>query len=160
PANFEPFLPHGWTGVGLAISLFVWAFAGWEAITHLAGEFRRPRRTIPLAPAIAVVVVGAAYLALQFATVGGLGAGGDSGVVPLLDLVAVTHPGMGPALVSGIAVIVVVGVLNVYVPAFGNLAASLGRDGDLPRWFAAGAEPGAPPRRGLLLTGAVVTAYF
>ena len=24
----------------LAISLFVWAFAGWEAVTHIAGEFR------------------------------------------------------------------------------------------------------------------------
>ena len=72
-AHFTPFLPHGWAGVGLAISLFVWAFAGWEAVTHIAGEFRNPRRTIPLATAIAVAVVGIAYLALQFATVGVLG---------------------------------------------------------------------------------------
>lgn len=159
-ANFEPFLPNGWLGVGLAISLFVWAFAGWEAITHLAGEFRRPRRTIPLATAIAIVVVGGAYLALQFATVGVLGADGESGIVPLLDLVEVTLPGIGPALVSGIAVVVVIGVLNAYVPAFANLAASLGRDRHLPRWFAVGAEPGVPPRRGLLLTGALCTAYI
>jgi amino acid efflux transporter len=69
-AHFTPFLPHGWGGVGLAVSLFVWAFAGWEAVTHIAGEFRNPRRTIPLATAIAIAVVGLAYLALQFATVG------------------------------------------------------------------------------------------
>ena len=99
--NFTPFLPHGWAGVGIAISLFVWAFAGWEAITHIAGEFKNPRRTIPLATAIAVVVVGAAYLALQFATVAVLGAGGGSGVVPLIDLVAITMPGFGPAIVAG-----------------------------------------------------------
>jgi amino acid efflux transporter len=157
--NFTPFLPHGWVGVGVAISLFVWAFAGWEAITHWAGEFKNPRRTLPLATAIAVVVVGAAYLALQFATVAVLGASGGSGVVPLIDLVAITIPGFGPTIVAGIAVIVVIGVLNAYIPAFGNLAASLGRDGDLPRWFARGAESGAVPRRGLLLTAVLCIGY-
>ena len=66
PANLVPFAPHGWAGVGAAASLYVWAFAGWEAVTHLAGEFRDPRRTIPRATAIALVVVGVAYLALQY----------------------------------------------------------------------------------------------
>lgn len=158
-ANLEPFLPHGWAGVGLAVSLFVWAFAGWEAITHWASEFRNPRRTLPLATAIAVVVVGAAYLALQVATVLVSGARGGSSLVPLIDLVAVTLPGFGPAVVAGIAVIVVLGVLNVYVPAFGNLAASLGRDGDLPRWFARGVDGGEVPRRALLLTAVLSLSY-
>ena len=44
-----------------------------------------------------------------------------------------------------IAAIVVVGVLNAYLPAFANLGASLGRDGHLPRWFARGAEAGQVP---------------
>ncbi|MEO8528037.1 MAG: amino acid permease [Pseudolysinimonas sp.] len=158
-SNFEPFLPHGWSGVGLAISLFVWAFAGWEAITHWASEFKNPRRTLPLATAIAVVVVGAAYLSLQFATVAVLGTGRPSSIVPLLDLVAITLPGYGPLIVGVIAAVVVIGVLNAYMPALGNLAASLGRDGHLPRWFAKGAEAGAVPRRGLLLTAAVCLGY-
>src|SRR5690606_28641412 len=51
-ANFTPFLPHGWSGVALGISLFVWAFAGGEAITHIAHEFRNPRRTIVWATVI------------------------------------------------------------------------------------------------------------
>ncbi len=158
PANLEPFLPHGWAGVGIAVSLFIWAFSGWEAITHWAGEFRNPRRTIPLATAIAVVVVGAAYLALQVVTVL-VGAGGE-GVVPLYDLVARTIPGVGPAIVTAVAMIVVLGVLNVYVPAFANLIAALGRDGDLPRWFARGAAPGATPRRGLVLVAAQCFVYL
>jgi amino acid efflux transporter len=53
----------------------------------------------------------------------------------------------------------VLGVLNVYVPAFGNLAASLGRDGHLPRWFARGVEGGEVPRRGLLLTAILCLGY-
>ncbi|MEO8094945.1 MAG: amino acid permease [Pseudolysinimonas sp.] len=159
PARFEPFLPHGWTGVGVAVSLFVWAFAGWEAVTHIAAEFRNPRRIIPLATAIAVAVVGAAYLALQFATVGVLGATGGSSSVPLIDLVAITLPGFGPLIVGTIAAIVVIGVLNAYLPAFANLGASLGRDGHLPRWFARGAEAGAVPRRALGLFAVQMVIY-
>ncbi|MDO7880960.1 APC family permease [Salinibacterium soli] len=160
PANFEPFLPHGWVGVGIAISLFVWAFAGWEAVTHIAGEFRDPRRVIPLATGIAIVVVGLAYLALQIVTVGVLGSDNGFSQVPLIDLVAVTVPGIGPIVVAMIAAVVAVGVLNAYVPAFGNLAASLGRDGHLPRWFARGAEPGSVPRRALVLISAITLGYF
>ena len=160
PANFTPFLPNGWAGVGLAISLFVWAFAGWEAVTHIAGEFRNPRRTIPVATGIAIVVVGLAYLALQFVTVGVLGSGSPDSQVPLIDLVAVTVPGIGPVVVAVIAAVVAVGVLNAYIPAFGNLAASLGRDGHLPRWFAKGAESGSVPRRALVLVCAIELGYF
>ena len=158
--NFEPFLPHGWTGVATAVSLFVWAFAGWEAVTHIAGEFRNPRRTIPIATTVAVIVVGAAYLALQVVTVGVLGSSGASSVVPLIDLVAVSIPDVGPAVVAVIAAIVAIGVLNTYVPAFANLAASLGRDGHLPRWFAKGAAPGEVPRRALTLVAAIELTYF
>ncbi|CAN5318056.1 amino acid permease [soil metagenome] len=158
--NFTPFLPHGWPGVGIAISLFVWAFAGWEAVTHIAAEFRDPRRTIPVATAIAIVVVGAAYLVLQVATVGVLGSGAQHSFVPLIDLVAVTVPGAGPIIVAVIAAIVAIGVLNAYIPAFANLAASLGRDGHLPRFFAKGAEAGSVPRRALALWSVVALLYF
>lgn len=158
--NFQPFLPHGWSGVALAISLFVWAFAGWEAVTHIAGEFRSPRRTIPIATAVAIVVVGAAYLSLQVVTVGVSTTSTRGGRVPLIDLVSVTAPGVGPVVVAVIAAVVAVGVLNAYVPAFGKLAASLGRDGHLPRWFAKGAEPGRVPRRGLALVTVIELGYF
>ena len=160
PENFEPFLPHGWPGVGAAISLFVWAFAGWEAVTHIAGEFKNPRRTIPLATAIAIAAVGIAYLALQLITIAVLGSRAGDSPVPLLDLVATTAPGIGPAAVALIALVVAVGVLNTYFGAFAKLGASLGRDGDLPRWMAAGAESGGIARRSLVVVGGLVSVYF
>ncbi|KQY21391.1 amino acid permease-associated protein [Cellulomonas sp. Root485] len=156
PANLTPFA-HGWAGVGAAASLYVWAFAGWEAVTHLAGEFRDPRRTIPRATAIALVVVGIAYLALQYVTVTVLTASSD---VPLMDLVDVGLPDVGRVAVAVVAGIVTLGVLGTYVGAFAKLGASLGRDGDLPRWVARGAQPGGVPRRALLVVAALVTVYF
>ncbi|WP_353813791.1 APC family permease [Agromyces sp. SYSU T00266] len=159
-ANFTPFLPNGWGGVGVAISLFVWAFAGWEVGTHIAGEFRDPRRIIPIATGIAIALVGVGYLALQFVTVAVLGDRAGASQVPLLDLVETTAPGIGSVLVAIVAAIVTVGVLNAYLPAFGKLGAALGRDGDLPRFFAKGAEDGAVPRRALALTAALIVVYF
>jgi amino acid efflux transporter len=159
-ARFTPFLPHGWGGVGTAISLFVWAFAGWEVGTHVSGEFRRPRRVIPIATAVALVLTGAAYLLLQIATVGVLGADAGADVVPLLTLVSTLAPGAGPIAVGVVAAIVSLGVLNAYLAAFGKLGASLARNGDLPRWFAKGAEAGGVPRRALTLTIGVGLVYF
>ncbi len=95
PQHFTPFLPHGWAGVGTAISLFIWAFAGWEVGTHISGEFRDPRRVIPLATAIALVVTGACYLVLQVITVGALGDTAGDGQVPLLELARLRSPGVG-----------------------------------------------------------------
>lgn len=159
-ANLTPFMPHGWAGVGAAISLFVWAFAGWEAVTHIAAEFRNPRRTIPLATAIAIATVGIAYLALQWSTVAVLGSSGSGSSVPLLDLVATTLPGVGPWIIGAIAIIVSLGVLNAYLPAFANLGASLGRDGHLPRWIAKGSAAGDVPRRALAVAGLINLVYF
>lgn len=159
-ANFTPFAPHGLPGIALAISLFVWAFAGGEAITHIAHEFRNPRRTIVWATVIGLTIVGLAYLALQVVTVGVFGVAGAGSQAPLIDLVAVSWGGgVGPAVVGGIATIIALGVLNVYVPAFANLTASLGRDGHLPRWFAKGAEAGAVPRRAIGLVAVLMLGY-
>lgn len=160
PQNFQPFLPNGWAGVGTAISLFVWAFAGWEVGTHISGEFRDPRRAIPIGTAIALVVTGACYLVLQIVTVGALGTTAGDGAVPLLELARLGSPGLGAAAVGFIAAIVALGVMNAYLAAFAKLGASLASNGDLPRWFAAGAEAGGIPRRALALTGAVVAVYF
>lgn len=160
PENFEPFMPHGWAGVGLAISLFVWAVAGWEAVTHIAGEFKNPSRTIPLATAIAILTVGVAYLSLQFVTIGVLGPRAGLTDVPLLDIIAVTATEAGPVVVASLSAVTVIGVLNLYVGAFAKLAASLGRDGDLPKWFARGAEAGGVPRRALLAVAAIIAVYF
>ena len=160
PTRFEPFLPNGWGGVGTAISLFVWAFAGWEVGTHIAGEFRNPRRVIPLATAIALVVVGFAYLGLQYVTIAVLGNRAGAGQVPLLELVSTAPFGVGPLFVAVIAAVVALGVLNVYIGAFAKLGASLGRDGDLPRWMTPGVESGGIPRHSLIVVAGLTGTYF
>jgi amino acid efflux transporter len=82
------------------------------------------------------------------------------GDLVLLDLAEAGGVRAAPALIGVVSAVVALGVLNVYLAAFGKLGASLASNGDLPRWFARGAESGAVPRRALLLSMALVLGYF
>ncbi len=160
PQNFTPFLPHGLGGVGTAVVLFVWAFAGWEVGTHISGEFRDPRRAVLIGTAVTLVLSGACYLVLQVVTVGALGASAGTSRAPLLDLASLAESPVARLAVGVVGGIVALGVLNAYLAAFAKLGASLAENGDLPRWFSVGAGAGAVPRRALALTAVVMTGYF
>jgi amino acid efflux transporter len=75
-------------------------------------------------------------------------------------LVNETAPKAGAIIIASIAAIVSLGVLNAYLAAIGKLGASLGRDGDLPRYFAQGAEPDEIPRRSLTLSLGISIIFF
>jgi amino acid efflux transporter len=154
-ANFEPFMPNGILGVGQAMLLLMWAFAGWEVGTHIAAEFRNPRRIIPIATAIALLLCGAAYLSTQWVTVGVLGTDAGAGRVPLMSLIDVAAPGVGASVIAVIAAVMSFGVVNSYFAGAGKLGAALGRDGDLPHFLAKGAAPDEVPRRSLLVMFAI-----
>ncbi|MGC5054215.1 APC family permease [Micromonospora sp. DT48] len=151
-ANLVPFAPHGLTAVGPAAALLMWSFVGWEAITHLTGEFRRPERDLRRATTAAVVVVGALYLTVAFATVAVLGSAAAGSAAPLGDLFAVALGGDVRWLVAGAALLLTFGTMNAYYAGAAKLGAALGRDGALPGWLARGSVAGEVPRRSLAVT--------
>src|SRR5258707_623538 len=87
-ANLRPFAPHGWLAIGPAAAVLVWGFAGWEAVTSLAADFRDPRRDVPRATGIAVVVVGVLYLGVVAASLLVLGPAAAGTEAPLAELLA------------------------------------------------------------------------
>ena len=135
PAAFQPFAPHGTAAVGVAAVALFWAFAGWEAITPLAEEFRNPVRDIPRATWLALVVVGVVYVALAAATVGTRAYGDALGRAPLAAMVGRSFGSAAELTVSVLAVFVSLGAINAYVAGASRLGYALGRDGHLPRWF-------------------------
>ncbi|MBO7824372.1 APC family permease [Burkholderia pseudomallei] len=154
-ANLHPFAPHGWLAVGEAAALLVWSFAGWEAITHLAAEFRRPARDLPRSTGIAVAVVGLLYLSVAAASVLVLGpAAGESGA-PLAALIARGIGGNAQLIATAAALLLTLGTMNAYFAGAAKLGAALGRDGALPRWFAQGSQTGGVPRRSLAVVAAL-----
>lgn len=154
-ANLHPFAPHGWTAVGPAAALLVWSFAGWEAITHLAAEFRRPERDLPRAAGIAVVVVGVLYLGVAFAVVTVLGPSAARSDAPLGELMARGIGGNARYLAAAAAVLLTLGAMNAYYAGAAKLGAALGRDGALPGWLTRGSVVGEVPRRSLAVVSAL-----
>lgn len=148
--NLHPFAPHGWLAVGSAAGLLVWSFAGWEAMTYLAAEFRQPSRDMPRAAAAAVVIIGILYFAIAASTILVLGMSAASTTAPLALLLAVGMGGPVKMLAAVAALLLTAGTMNAYFAGAAKLGAALGRDGALPKWFAHGSDAGGIPRRSLL----------
>nr|WP_206539654.1 amino acid permease [Nocardiopsis halophila] len=128
------FAPNGVPGVArVAVVLFL-AFAGWEAVAHLAGEFRDVRRDMLRATVTTVGIVLVLYTGIAFAVVG-TAAYGD----PAVDRVAVgrvlgTGLGVGAEGTAAVlATVITLGTTNTFIASTSRLGYALGRDGWLPR---------------------------
>lgn len=62
--RLEPLAPHGWLAIGPALLVCFFGFIGWENAAPVAEEVLDPDRTFPRAIGVAVVAVGALYLAM------------------------------------------------------------------------------------------------
>ena len=146
--NLTPFSPHGLQGIGAAVAALVWAFAGWEIMASLSGEYAHPKRDIARAAAVTLVVVGVLYLAIAYTTVAVLGE--NPGKAPLSSLLVI---GFGPAarpVMTVVALLLTIGTMNSYFAGASRLGAVLAAEGTLPRWLE---ERNGEPRRALALVG-------
>jgi amino acid efflux transporter len=132
--QLTPFAPHGLVPIGAGVIVLFFAFAGWEAVAHLTGEFTDPDRDVPRAVAATIAVVTVLYLGIAAAVVL-TGTYGD----PQVDHVAVglllAHAfGGGANVVAAvIAVIISLGTANAFIAGVSRLGYSLARDRWLPR---------------------------
>ncbi|HXY11084.1 MAG TPA: amino acid permease [Terriglobales bacterium] len=53
------------SAMGVALIAVFWAYDGWVYITWVAGEVKEPRRNVPLAMLLGILVVGVIYLAMN-----------------------------------------------------------------------------------------------
>ncbi|WP_225102275.1 APC family permease [Streptomyces sp. CoH27] len=150
-AHLTPFAPHGWGAVGQAASLLFFTFAGWEAVTHLSGEFRDPARDLRRVTMTTLAVIAVLYLGLALTCVLVLGPDLARTDAPLTLLL---QRGTGPA-ASGVtavmAMLLTFGTMNSYLAGASRLGAALARDGVLPAPLSKGHLPGEVPRRSLAL---------
>ena len=156
--HLTPFAPHGWGAIGPTAALLVWSFVGWEAITHLTAEFRRPARDLPRATAAAVVIVGVLYLAVAVVVIGVLGPQAGASAAPLGELLATALGGDARVLAAAAALLLTFGTINTYFAGAAKLGAALGRDRALPSWLGRGSSAGEVPRRslGVLVVGVLL----
>jgi amino acid efflux transporter len=154
PEAFTPFAPHGWGSVGTAATVLFFAFAGWEAATHLSADFADPRRGLRRATALTLYLVIVLYLGLAVVTLGVLGPSAGSDPAPLLTLLQRAFGPTGTVPATAAAVLLTFGAINAYLAGGARLGAALGRDGALPRRLVGRTTPGREPRRSLAFLAA------
>jgi amino acid efflux transporter len=131
--RLHPFTPHGLTGVGRAVVILFFAFAGWEAITHLSGEFRNVQRDLRYATRITITVVVTLYLTTAAAVVL-TGTYGDPHTDGLAIGLMVQHTlGVGAAMAAAVAALIIsLGTTNAFIASVSRLGYALSRDGWMP----------------------------
>jgi APA family basic amino acid/polyamine antiporter len=134
--------------------LLIFAFGGYEVVPVLGGEAKDPRRTIPFALIMTIVVVAAVTLLTQVVAFGTLPGIAESRT-PLADSAALFMGSAGAILITVGAVLSTSGNnMGQALSGSRNLFA-LAEQGDLPRWFGHVHPRYRTPSNAILLTAAV-----
>ena len=69
-SNYSPFLPNGVSGLFHGAAIIFFAFVGFNTVTVIAEEVRDPKKNVPRALMLALVVCAAIYIAVSVIAVG------------------------------------------------------------------------------------------
>lgn len=64
PANYQPFIPYGWTGVLQGAAMVFFAYIGFDAVSTAAEETKNPQRTLPIGIIGSLIISSILYIAV------------------------------------------------------------------------------------------------
>jgi len=157
---FIPFVPHGWMSVGYATSLIFWSFIGWEAVTHITGEFEDPARDVVRATVIASGIISILYLLTAFAVIGTGSFGPGLSDVSLLHVIRLSFGPWGAVCTGIAALLVCIAPSITYIGAASRLACSLSLSGYAPVFLSRLSPRFRTPTGGLLFLSLCFTGII
>jgi amino acid transporter len=139
--SFVPFEPshitNGFSGLAAGFPLAIYLFIGWENSAALAEETGNPRRNVPRAVYMSILLMVAGYVLFAFATVTGYGYSGNKLTAQAIPFIPVAHDVAAflgfLAYVAGFTS--TIGVLISAINSQARLIFNAGREGLLPRWI-------------------------
>ncbi len=135
---FEPsHITGGFGGLAAGFPLAVYLFIGWENSAALAEETGNPRRNVPRAVYMSIVLMVVGYVLFAFATVTGYHYSGKAVAGAAIPFIPVAHDVAAflgfLAYVAGFTS--TIGVLISAINSQARLIFNAGREGLLPRWI-------------------------
>ncbi len=162
--SFMPFAPEGLGGVFGAMGLTYIAYEGYEVIVQTGEEVKDPRRNVPKAVFLALLIVVPLYILVGFVCIGAVQTPdgsptymwlGQAGELGLLRAAEQFMP-FGPILLLAGALFSTTSALNATTYSSTRVSFAMGRDRNLPDIFGAVHPETRTPYLALLLSGALI----
>ncbi|MCY8864635.1 amino acid permease [Bacillus spizizenii] len=154
-AEFEPFLPHGWSAAGSVSVMIFFSFVGWEMITPLAEEFHRPEKDVPISLFLGAACVAGLYIMLSFVTVGTHSYGENGEIASLAMLISKGAGESGVYVTVCLALFITFATIHANIAGFSRMVYALAREGHIPVYFGKLSETKHTPIRVLTALAAV-----
>ncbi|MCB1060218.1 MAG: amino acid permease [Calditrichaeota bacterium] len=162
-AALTPFMPHGFGGVMSAMGLTFIAFEGYEVIAQCSEEVRNPRKNIPRAVFLSLIIVVPIYLLVALTALVSVHPGGltpwdylaEHKETALVEVSKNFFIGGGIMLLFG-GLISTISALNATVYSSSRVAFAMGRDRNFPGLFSKIHPQRATPHWAILVTLVII----
>ncbi|MEV4469211.1 amino acid permease [Nonomuraea sp. NPDC049504] len=157
--NLAPFAPMGVAGITAAASQVFFSYIGFDAASTAGEEARNPKRDLPLAILLSLLIVTVVYVAVALAAIGAMPwqdfdpGSTEASLSYIADLaIGATWPGL---IVSFGAVIAIASVVLTVIYGQTRILFAMSRDGLIPRVFQR-----VNPRRQVPVLNTLIVAAF
>lgn len=159
------FLPAGWKGVWLSLTITITSYMGVEVIAVTAGEAERPEITIPRAMRnivwrlILFYVLAIAIMVAMFPWDQSTNSSGLSGS-PFVTAFSAAHVPFAAAIMNFVVLTAALSSVNTNLYLSSRMLFSLGREGYGPDWMGKVSRNGVPHRALLASTAGIIAAIL
>ncbi|XAS68039.1 amino acid permease [Micrococcaceae bacterium Sec5.7] len=156
--NFEPLMPMGAAGVSAAASRVFFSFIGFDAASTAGEEARNPKRDLPRAIMLSMLIVTTIYVLVAVAAIGarpwGWFDGTEAALVQILN--ETTHQPWIALVFSVGAVLAIASIVLTVLYGQTRILMSMSRDGLIPKIFGRVSRRTGTPVAGTLIVGTAV----
>ena len=125
--------PSGLSGIIVAFVLSFFAFIGFEAMSNVAEEVRKPKKTIPRAIFLSVVISSLLYVLLTFAVFRVINwEDFSSSSAPLAEVVKISLGAQGQIILTGIALFAITNTVLITLIAGSRILFGMAREKSFP----------------------------
>jgi amino acid transporter/nucleotide-binding universal stress UspA family protein len=160
---FTPFLPHGWGGIFKAMGLTFIAFEGYEVISQCSEEVDNPKKNIPRAVFLSIIIVVPIYILVGITALGSVRPENMTSwdylalhkETALVEVARQFFIGGGVIILVG-GLISTMSALNATVYSSSRVAFAMGRDRNFPTFFSKVHSKNFTPHWAIMVSSAII----